>query len=88
MPKNNLVSNIGFGQAGTHTQEESWLANMPLGHMDFPLLHPKKMRWNMTADQITAKHFFNASDFRSIVKNFLYRSVKGIVNRVSGTNEL
>ena len=88
MPKNNLVSNIGFGQAATHTQDESWLANMPLVPMEFPLIHPEKMQWNMQADQITAKHFFNATDLRSVVKSFLFRSVKGILHRVSGTNEL
>ncbi|MDQ3006979.1 MAG: glycosyltransferase family 2 protein [Chloroflexota bacterium] len=88
MPKNNLVSNIGFGQAATHTQEESWLANMPLVPMEFPLTHPKKLQWNMPADQITAKHFFNATDLRSVVKSFLFRSVKGILSKVAGTNEL
>ena len=88
MPKNNLVSNIGFGQAATHTQDESWLANMPLVPMEFPLIYPEKMQWNMQADQITAKHFFNATDLRSVVKSFLFRSVKEILLRVSGTNEL
>jgi len=82
MPKNNLVSNIGFGQAGTHTQDESWLANMPLGPMEFPLIHPEKMQWNTPADQITAKHFFNATGLRGIVKSFLFRSIKGILSRV------
>ena len=88
MPKNNLVSNIGFGKAATHTQEESWLANMSLGPMEFPLIHPEKTRWDTQADQITAKYFFNATDLRSSIKSFLFRFVGGLVGRVSGTNEL
>ena len=88
MPKNNLVSNIGFGQAATHTQEESWLANMPLVPMEFPLIHPRKMKWNKSADQITAKHFFNATNLCSVVKSFLFRSIKGLLSKVSVTSEL
>lgn len=78
MPKSNLVSNIGFGQDATHTKQVSWYANLPLASIEFPLMHPPKKQWNIKADQITAKYFFNATDFRSVVKSLLFRAAKSI----------
>jgi len=79
MPGSNLVSNIGFGQDATHTKHESWFANLPLTQMEFPLIHPKRMQWNLKADQLTAKYFFNATNYFNVAKSFLFRSIKSIL---------
>ncbi len=41
-PRVNLISNIGFGDGATNTTNDShYLANFPLGDLEFPLIHPK-----------------------------------------------
>lgn len=40
IPRQNLVTNIGFGADSTHTQFESFTAEVPLGTLRFPLTHP------------------------------------------------
>lgn len=42
-PRYNLVRNIGFGANSTHTDDaRSLFANMPIGPMTFPLVHPDR----------------------------------------------
>lgn len=80
MPKSNLVSNIGFGQDATHTQGNSWLANLPVTSMDFPLIHPVAKSWDTRADQITGTIFFNVaskSTSRKLIESFR-RIIPGI----------
>jgi hypothetical protein len=60
MPGRNLVSNIGFGDASTHTGGASELANMPTGEIGFPLRHPKSVAVDVAADRHTARIFFGA----------------------------
>ena len=44
IPCTNLICNIGFGKNSTHTHDlSSWLANMPTGTVNFPLIHPLGM---------------------------------------------
>jgi hypothetical protein len=74
MPKSNMVSNIGFGQGATHTQNISWLASLPTLAMDFPLRHPINKTWDYGADSITSRIFFNVPS-KSIfteMKSFLH----------------
>ena len=51
MPNVNLVSNIGFGEDGTHTTStgSKW-ANLPLTEMSFPLQHPSGILRDERAD--------------------------------------
>lgn len=41
MPRENLVTNIGFGAGSTHTAFESYLDELPGGDLEFPLRHPE-----------------------------------------------
>ena len=41
LPNQNLISNIGFGEEGTHTKEVTSLANMDVEEIKFPLKHPE-----------------------------------------------
>ncbi|QKJ25054.1 glycosyltransferase family 2 protein [Aquiluna borgnonia] len=43
VPSQNLVTNVGFGAASTHTKFESWADEIPLGEMKFPLTHPASL---------------------------------------------
>lgn len=50
IPGVNLISNIGFGEAATHTGGESSVSKMPTEAMQFPLKHPDLMMRDETAD--------------------------------------
>jgi hypothetical protein len=50
VPSANLVSNIGFDAAATHTTGPSRLANLPCGTMRFPLTHPADLLQDPTGD--------------------------------------
>jgi len=43
IPRVNLVTNVGFGAQSTHTKFESFTADVPSGHLDFPLQHPERV---------------------------------------------
>jgi hypothetical protein len=77
VPKSNMITNIGFGPGATHTQEDSWLANLPAVPVDFPLTYTVNDSWNLRADQITGTIFFHAA-FVSIIargKSFVRRVI-------------
>jgi hypothetical protein len=40
VPFQNLVTNVGFGLDSTHTKFESYVDEIPLGTIEFPLVHP------------------------------------------------
>lgn len=63
LPSVNLVSNIGFGPAATHTTEESRFAGIPLGEMHFPLRHPERIAVNRPADALTGRLMFRPLTF-------------------------
>ena len=47
VPSQNLVTNVGFGAASTHTKFESWADEIPLGKIEFPLRHPIDIEANI-----------------------------------------
>jgi hypothetical protein len=54
VPRVNLVSNIGFGAAATHTLDpQSHLANLPTHALPGPLLHPRRIVRHQQADELT-----------------------------------
>jgi hypothetical protein len=54
VPRVNLVSNIGFGPAATHTLDpQSHLANLPAYELAKPLIHPRRIERNRQADEVT-----------------------------------
>jgi len=50
VPVENLVTNIGLGPSSTHTQFESWVAEVPWGQLSFPLAHPPEVLPNDLLD--------------------------------------
>lgn len=53
LPKQNLVSNIGFDENATHTFDRNDLrANMPSVEMEFPLKHPPYTLQDRVADRL------------------------------------
>jgi len=61
IPNTNLISNIGFGPAATHTTRDSQFANMRTEAMKFPLRHPGFVIRDTQADQATFKRVLNPS---------------------------
>jgi len=61
LPNVNLVSNIGFGPAATHTTRGSPFANMETETMQFPLCHPDFVIRDAQADQTTINRMYNTS---------------------------
>jgi hypothetical protein len=61
LPNVNLVSNIGFGPAATHTTRDSQFANMETETMQFPLRHPDSVIRDTQADLATTGRMFNTS---------------------------
>lgn len=56
MPTQNLVTNIGFGEASTNTKEAgNHAATHNRGKMRFPILHPKNVVQDTDADQYTSR---------------------------------
>ena len=62
-PNANLVSNIGFGDEGTHTRGSSWISGMPLE----PLVkwaHPRSVTQNAEADRFVFDEVFGGKKRR------------------------
>ncbi len=60
LPKQNLVSNIGWGDAGTHARDsQNPLANLPIGTIEFPLQHPSQFVPFQEADELTEQRQFS-----------------------------
>jgi hypothetical protein len=59
VPKVNLISNIGFGPGATHTHSpDSKHANLSVGSLPLPLVHPGEVSANVAADRWTSQHVF------------------------------
>lgn len=74
IPKNNLISNIGFGDEATHTSTSSKYSNMKTDGMDFPLEHPPFVIQNKKADQCTQRVHYENNNFtrlENIIKRYL-----------------
>jgi len=56
LPNINLISNLGFGSAATHTKGvDRSLANLPIADLSFPLNHPESVVGNIDADNYIKK---------------------------------
>lgn len=58
VPETNLISNIGFDPAATHTKENNRFSNIKTVPINFPLSHPSSILCNNIADKFTEKNFF------------------------------
>lgn len=57
-PTVNLISNIGFSGDGTHTKNINWFSNMKTETINFPLVHPKNISVDYSADDFTFRELF------------------------------
>lgn len=68
LPSRNLVTNIGFGEGSTHTLRPNRFANMPIGPMSFPLVHPTSVRPFDAADQYTERiHYYGQNYIQRLI---------------------
>ena len=58
-PNINLISNIGFGKNSTHTNKMNEFANLHIEQINFPLIHPKFMLKNKSADNLYFQKMYN-----------------------------
>ena len=59
LPTRNLVSNLGFDDAGTHTvNARSPLAQLPTFDLTFPLVHPERIERDLAADAHTRHEIY------------------------------
>lgn len=89
IPNQNLVSNIGFSIEATHTKENtSVIANLKTYEMQFPLVHPSKVKWNNYIDRKIASELFHGhpiwewDNFLSEFGKLSYRLIKRIMAKV------
>ena len=77
VPNFNLISNVGFGEGGTHTHNIShWRSNLESRTVSFPLKHPKYIEVNKNADAYLAKHIWLVNE------NNNRRSLNNIVKKL------
>jgi hypothetical protein len=67
VPQVNMITNIGFGPAATHTQAETAYANMKSEPMLWPLKEPSIMSVNTSADRATAARMVSTSLLRRLL---------------------
>lgn len=66
LPNVNLISNIGFGSAATHTFFKGQaISAVPLEAMQFSLVHPGVITANTEADEYENKYVFKINLFRT-----------------------
>lgn len=81
VPKVNLVSNIGFGPAATHTFDKyAFLAALPTAELNFPLLHPSYLMPLRRNDRRTCQEVF----FPSLRRRSIHKLKKLYAKAVAG----
>jgi hypothetical protein len=58
VPTRNLVKNIGFTTAATHTTATRFTADLPVEATELPLVHPAEVSRDIEADHWTDRHVF------------------------------
>jgi hypothetical protein len=80
IPSINLISNIGFGADATHTFDETnLLANLNVGELTSPLIHPSMMIRDIELDNLIQSKFFTAHKIN--LQSRILRKAKNIVSR-------
>jgi hypothetical protein len=90
LPNVNLVSNIGYGGDSTHTSGDSPFSDMPTRPMQFPLIHPKKIKRDVMADFLTYKEVFDGSLGKLLFTGslrFIPKPVKSYVKKMINKNK-
>lgn len=70
IPEQNLITNIGFNQSGTHTLGKSIFSKLPVTNIKFPLIHPGFVIRNFQADKFTEKIWYSRSRSLKSVSKF------------------
>ena len=71
-PKNNLITNIGFGVESTHALQNDAKANLPLNKLELPIVHPTAIKINIKADNYNWKFVFRINNtWKKKIKSFL-----------------
>lgn len=86
LPNFNLINNIGFGEDATHTKNAPSSLNIPTQEIPFPLVHPKMIRRNRTADFLTYRRLFGGSYqdmFRCKISKIIPTSIKRLLKSSS-----
>ena len=65
LPQVNLVTNVGFGEAATHTTASNSHLERSATAMSFPLRHPRTVTINAAADRFTQSAVFGSAKPRS-----------------------
>ena len=73
VPQANLISNIGFGAAATHTRDPSAYANLQREAMTWPLRQPSLTVANACADLFTAQQAFSMPPLHRRIANRVRR---------------
>jgi hypothetical protein len=73
LPNVNLVTNIGFGPAATHTKTIERYALLPAEEMEFPLRHPKELSIDRAADTLT--QYANFRNIRNLRLIWVYQVI-------------
>jgi hypothetical protein len=74
IPNINLISNIGAGEAATHTKVKSDIFELPTFDLEFPLVHPIAIKPDFLADFYTASHSYNLG-----IKSVIIELIKSIL---------
>ncbi|MBA2271538.1 MAG: glycosyltransferase family 2 protein [Chthoniobacterales bacterium] len=61
VPRQNLVTNLGFSADATHTKRRTTMTNMPTSPMTFPLAHPASVARNEEADRWVQANVYEGS---------------------------
>ena len=77
-PNKNLVSNIGFSSHATHTNVINHPhANIPSKEMIIPLVHPKFVIFNSSADSYETSVMYSKGNLISRIFNKIVRMTTG-----------
>lgn len=78
MPKNNLITNIGFGAGATHTKSDipEYLIKAEPKDILFPIVHPQKIVRDINADKLFDKVVINLN-FKPMFLSYLKKSFLG-----------
>jgi hypothetical protein len=85
VPTKNLISNIGFGPTATHTFDtSSSLANLTTSRLEFPLVHPAKIKEELWFDQEIQARFVPAKWrlWAIQIARFLPKAFVGVLLRI------
>jgi hypothetical protein len=83
-PSKNLVSNIGYGENGTHPiDKDSPIINLLKHELKFPMKHPTMIYRNIAADKMADEIVFNINIVSKIKALFIRLLPEKVVNFIS-----